>query len=149
MGKKLSEKFEKITRVRLPFDLRHTDAGKNYGIHGLEVCFILVGKKGATQFMVHFPVFLPHVQKELDKDPTTRFFNRISGFDVGYHALTPQYEDQRQMDCDLLPDGKCYYDGSGLQADQWVNEIFSIKGKTLEDEIWNRLEIEYTERFET
>jgi hypothetical protein len=43
--------------------------------------------------------------------------------------------------------GPCFYDGSSLRADEWAEEIFSIRGKHPEEEIWRRLEIEYTERF--
>lgn len=74
--------------------------------------------------------------------------NEISGTDVGYHSPVPMYEDQRSMECELIEGGKCYYDGSGLRADEWVKEIFSLRGKRPEELIWEKLEQEYKERFE-
>ena len=41
----MKKKFEKIYRVRLPFDGRHKDPNKNYGIHGFDIWFILKGPK--------------------------------------------------------------------------------------------------------
>lgn len=141
--------FEKITKVQLPYDRRDPDPKKDYGIHGFSIFYILKGPKGATQFYFSVHVFLPHVQKDLEtKSSMDRYRERtISGYDVGYHALTPQYEGQSQMDCELFPCGKCYYDGSSLRAEEWVDEIFSIRGERPDDEIWRRLENEYIERF--
>lgn len=137
-------KFEKITNVRLPFDRRHDEPYKNYGIKGLDVWFVLKGAKGAVQFAVSFPTYLPHVTREAKVkgwfDPED-----ISGIDVGYHAKKPQYKSQTSMKCDYL--GECYYDGSGLLAQEWADEIFSITGENPENEIWRRLEQEYLDLF--
>lgn len=142
-------KFEKITKVRLPFDRRHTDDQKNYGIGGLDVWFILKGPRGAVQFAVNFPQYLPHIDREYPpKFPDWNERKRIMGFDVGYHALEPQFEGQTQMgDCDVFDGKPCYYDGSGLRADTWVDEIFSVRGKRPEDILWAKLEEEYYELF--
>jgi hypothetical protein len=137
--------FERITKVRLPFDKRHSDPRKNYGIHGLDVWFILKGKKGATQFMVNVGVYLPHLRTGRE-----RLFGEgeINGYDVGYHALEPQYEGQEAMDhCDVFEGRKCYYDGSSLRADDWAKEIFSIRGENPEKRLWEKLEEEYKEMF--
>lgn len=142
------EKFERITRVRLPFDRRHSDPSKNYGIHGLDVYFILKGEKGAAQFAVNFPVFLPHVEREHEgKFPKIR--KEILGIDVGYHSPVPTFEGQNAMrgDCDVIG-GKCYYDGSGLRADDWVQELFSVRGEHIDKLVWKKLEEEYADRFE-
>jgi hypothetical protein len=139
--------FKKVTQVRLPFDMRHAEDGKNYGIHGLDIWFILIGPKGAVQFAVTFPTYLPHV--ELYDRPDWTYQPKISGFDVGYHSPKPMYEDQAESACELLEGGKCYYDGSSLQADDWVKELFSTKGERIEPLLWAKLEQEYKDRFET
>jgi hypothetical protein len=130
-------KFKKITKVRLPFDMRHQESDKDYGVGGLVVTFILVGDMGAIQYSVGFPCYLPHV----------KLSGQITGYDVGYHAKKPQYEGQGKRDCDLFDLGYCYYDGSSLLADKWTNEIFSIIGQQPENIIWNKLEEEYCYRF--
>lgn len=130
-------KFEKITNVRLPFDCRSTDPSKNYGIDNLGVWFVLKGPKGAIQFIVSFPIYLPHVTREKGG----LLPGNISGTDVGHHAKAPQYDGQTSMKCDYF--GECYYDGSSLRAQEWADQIFSITGEQPEKEIWRRLEQEY------
>ena len=144
----MTEKFEKLTKVRLPFDRRNPDPKINYGIHATDIWFILKGPKGAIQFGVTLPCYLPHVQAELEAKPDTWGRNKIRGFDVGYHALEPQYEGQHEMDeCDLFPGSKCFYDGSSLRADEWVEDIFSVRGEPPETLLWKMLEEEYELRF--
>lgn len=138
-----AEKFQKITNVRLPFDRRSADPKTNYGIHGLDIWFILKGPKGAVQFAINFPIYLPHVEAERY---AWKYKPEIMGIDIGYHALEPQYEGQTKMECQMF--GECYYDGSSLRADDWVKEIFAIRGTHLEDEIWSRLEEDYRRRFD-
>lgn len=140
------EKFEKIQRVKLPFDMRSNVPNKNYGIHGLDIWYILKGPKGAVQFMFSVNCFLPHVIEE--NGPNFLQSNMFEGYDVGYHSPKPMFEGHGEMDCDLLDTGKCYYDGSSLQAGEWAKEIFAIRGERPDDEVWRRLEKEYEERFE-
>lgn len=141
--------FEKITNVRLPFDRRDPNPRKNYGIHGLDIWFILKGEKGAVQYGVTLPVFLPHVQRELEgKHPDLRSLREIRGFDVGYHARAPQYEGQSSMEgCSIFDGEPCFYDGSSLRADEWTEEIFSTRGTHPEERLWDMLLDEYNERF--
>lgn len=144
-------KFERIQRVRLPFDRRHEDPKKNYGIHGFDIWFILKGPKGATQFMFSIHSFLPHIEREERPKWIAKgsdYKKTISGYDVGYHSLIPQYEDHAESNCDLFPGQKCYYDGSSLLADKWVQEIFSIRDKHPDERVWEMLEEEYNYRFE-
>lgn len=47
----------------------------------------------------------------------------IFAYDLGYHSVAPQYEEQGDaMECDLVEGGRCYYDGSGLQAEQVLGD---------------------------
>lgn len=147
---KYEKLFKKITRVGLPFDMRNDDPHINYGIHGFDIWFILHGPKGAVQFMISLDLHLPHIEREeRPKWRTGAYYKdeKIRGYDVGYHALTPQYEGQYIRECDLLEGGKCYYDGSALASDEWVKEIFSIRGEKPENRLWDKLEEEYISRF--
>lgn len=86
-------------------------SGGSHGIHGLQIRWLVIGAKGAVQFLL-YTGWLP--------EPETDLFSPVKTItlpaDLGYHSLTPQYEEQSAMDCELLPGGKCYYDGSGLNA---------------------------------
>ena len=136
------KKFERITKVRLPFDKRDPDPKKNYGIHGLDIWFILKGKKGAVQFGVTVNVYLPHVNTR----PGRGDIGAFSGFDVGYHAMEPQFEGQTAMgNCEIC--SPCYCDGSSLRAAEWAKEVFSVRGENPEKLIWEKLESEYRDRF--
>ena len=50
-------------------------------------------------------------------------------------------------ECYLVEGGKCYYDGSCLRADEWAQEIFSVKNEPPENLVWKKLEEDYIERF--
>ena len=137
--------YEHILTLRAPFDKRNSIPSKDYGIHGMELRMVVRRSNNCTQFVAYLPVYLPHVTKELWGKPYSEY-NPFEGMgaDVGYHASSPQYEDQTPMDyCDLLKGGRCYYDGSGLRADEWY-KIFLEKGL---NEIWKMLETDWEERF--
>lgn len=80
--------------------------------HDVHTWYILVGPHGAVQFAY---MELP---EEIDLPIAPEKF---MGTDVGYHAYEPRYEDHRPMECEwLLGTSRCYYDGSGLAADEWL-----------------------------
>lgn len=137
--------FERIVKVTGAFDKRDSDPQKNYGIGACRIWFILKGPVGAIQFQIGTNWFLPAIQRER-REWQHNYENRFDvihpqGWDVGYHAIEPQYEVQEDMECDLF--GRCYYDGSGLRADNWIPNF--IEGGT--DWLWPALETEYYERF--
>jgi hypothetical protein len=146
---KKSIRFERIHKVTLPYDLRNEDPSKNYGIHGMDVWFVLKGPKGAVQFMFTVQAYLPHVKAEFDaKDQRSVIGDMFIGCDLGYHALEPQYEGQRPLGkCDLFPGRECYYDGSSSIAYEWARELFATRGSRLEPIVWQRLEQEYEDQF--
>ena len=133
--------MEKITKFSKPFDKRHTDPSKNYGI-GSAVCWmILKGDKGAVQFSFSTGIYPPNVLAEWK---AKGYVSEPMGYDVGYHSPTPIYDGQDLMGkCDLL-DGDCYYDGSSLRAEEWF-KIFMEDGY---ERIWEMLEDYYKELFE-
>lgn len=143
------ESFERIVHFAPAFDRRDPNPSKNYGIHGVEIRFVLKGKKGATQFVVYTNWFLPHNQKELyEKGKISshlQFGNpEPMGVDIGYHSPKPMYENQSSRpDCPYLNGKPCYYDGSGLRADEFI-PTFLAGGS---DAVWKMLEKEYQDIF--
>ena len=143
------EQFKKTVEFAPAYDKRNPDPSKNYGIHGVEIRFVLKGKKGATQFLIYTNWFLPHVQKELyaKGSISTRLkFGRPepSGADIGYHSPKPMYRGQTKINnCPYLDGKPCYYDGSGLRADRFIPEFLAGGSDT----VWKMLEEEYRHRF--
>ncbi len=130
------------------FDRRNSDPAKNYGIHGMEMRFVLIGPEGAMQFLVFTNLMLPHVREELfqKRNGTVERFDLSApmGADIGYHARTAQYDGQEPMpgDCEYVG-GPCYYDGSSLGAQEFMPE-FLAGG---DDVVWAMLEKRYARRF--
>lgn len=133
--------LQRIVKFSKAFDKRSPEPSKNYGVGGVNCWMILRGEKGAVQFVFSTGIYLPHI---LDEWEVKGYVNKPMGFDVGYHSPTPMYEGQKQMDsCVLLPEGKCYYDGSGLRGNEWF-KIFMEEG---DEAIWKLLEEDYKDRF--
>jgi len=137
--------FEHIVKVTGAFDRRDPDPKKNYGIHGMELRFILKGERGAMQFVVYTPIHLEHVAEELWQNHRTKNYNpfKATGADIGYHSKTPRYEEQPKMECEYTGCGHCYYDGSSLQADEFMPEF--LAGGS--DAVWKMLEERYNSLF--
>jgi len=140
--------FERIVTMRPAFDKRDPDPKKNYGIHGVELRMAAKGPFGATQFLLYTNWMLPHVTKETMQRELGRSSEiglRCSFLpmpaDLGYHWHAPRYDGQQERDCDLLPSGKCYYDGSGLNAEP-IFETLLTEGS---DGVWRKLEEYYRE----
>lgn len=137
--------LERITNVRGAFDKRNPDPKKNYGIHSMELHFILKGPKGAVQFLVYTGMHLPHVEAELwGKRGEWNPFHPM-GADIGYHSPHPVYEGQTAVHSDCqYTGGECYYDGTSLGADEFMPE-FLAGGDSA---VWAMLERRYHETFE-
>lgn len=142
------EKLERIVKVNPAYDKRHSDPSKNYGIHGAEMIFLLKGKKGCIQFVFCTNWQLPHVQKEFDDRIFTSMnktefecFYHPMAFDIGYHSPVPQYEDQKPVteSCEWLDGKPCYYDGSSLRAETYLQLLISQGSEA----VWKEMEKEY------
>ena len=122
------------------FDKRDPDPKKNYGIHGMELCFVLIGPKGATQFVIFTNWMLPQVRAPWDEMIKAHLLQPIPA-DVGYYAYVAQYDGQTPLfpECEYLGGKPCYYDGSGLQAEGLFDE-FVAKG---EEVVWSTLRERY------
>lgn len=144
----------KTVEITPAFDKRHSNPNKNYGIHCADLRFVLGNEFGYVQFVLYTNWYLPETIEEmrrdgnktlvLDKYPFT-YFQAPMPADLGYHSPKPMYEGQTALDCDLLPGGKCYYDGSGLQA----NKVFEILVREGSEGVWKFLEKKHAELFQT
>ena len=147
----MADKLERRTEFYPGFDRRDPDPKKNYGIDGGSLGFYVIGPKGAIQFTCSALLYPPHVREEMldracDAHGVARdILFEPMGYDLGYHAREPQYEGQKPMqrECTLMG-GTCYYDGSSLQAAEWMKE-FMERGT---EWLWPRLEQLYRDRFE-
>lgn len=143
-------KFERIVWVSPAYDKRSDDPAKNYGICACRITFILKGPLGAIDFMIGTDWYLPETQREKRswQQQYDRRFDKIKpdGWDVGYHSPKPMYEGQEPLhhDCDLIDGGVCYYDGSGLQAQEIIPDF--LAGGT--EWLWPYLEGRYRDQFE-
>lgn len=136
--------LERIVKFYPAYDKRHEDPAKNYGIHGVELRMLVKGDRGAVQFVLYTNWMLPHVTKELtNKSQDTGLFKPLPA-DLGYHSLTPIYKGQKSSGkCEYLDGKKCYYDGSGLNAERIYTTLLSHGS----DGVWKALEEYYSEVF--
>ena len=118
------------------FEPGYNDRGGKYGVHGMGIRWLLRGKYGAVQFLMNAG-WVPGEKMRLaiaDCFPT--------GFNLGYHALVPHYEGQDSMGpCEYLDGKECFYDGSGLAADDLMHE-FIREGERV---VWEKLESRYAD----
>ena len=141
IGEKM--KFERIVKFRLPFDKRHPEPSKNYGISALQIWFVLKKGQKAVQVMISTNSYLNSVIKEYQDMNMDLFTNEntYDCWDVGYHSNIKMYKNQKKHDCDILSGGKCYYDGSSLRGKtDKVAENFLEHG---EEWVWKYLEEEW------
>ena len=142
-------KMERIVKMSPAWDKRHSDPSKNYGIHGVNLRFALVGEKGATQFLVYTNWQLPHVTEELlAKSVNGASYSMLEvrflpmPADLGYHSRAKTEYGMHSEECDLLGGG-CWYDGSGLEAER----VFERLVREGDAAVWEELELFYVEQF--
>ncbi len=111
----------------------------------MRIKFTLKGPNGATQFMIGTCWGPRQSDASTHRLISGGTFDpcRPSGWDVGYHSPVPQFDGQEDMECDLLPGGRCFYDGSGCRADDWIDGF--VTGGS--DWVWSKLEAEYRSLF--
>jgi hypothetical protein len=141
--------MERITKFIPAYDERNNPKG-NYGIHGVDLRMYLKGELGTVQFVVYTNWYLPHVQEELihrnaNDELSIRCMFTPQPADVGYHSPKPMYEGQEPMtdSCECLDGKPCYYDGSGLYAE----EIYKVLVEKGSDGVWKDLENYYVDVF--
>jgi len=140
------EGFRTQIGIQPAFDKRAPEPHKNYGIGEMRMCFYLIGPKGAVQWMIGTNWYVDTARKHLATFPPNSYDRPYEprGWDLGYHALEAQYDGQTPHDCNLIDGGKCYYDGSGLNAELLVERF--LEGGL--EYLWPALLAYYTRTFE-
>ena len=112
------------------------DTGGSHGRHGVDMRWYLRGPLGVVQFLVS-------TGWGIDATPERAWGPAMAAF-LGYHAPQPLHSEQMRMDeCDVLEQGFCYYDGSGLAAD----EPWRLLREEGHEAVWAFLRNHYTELF--
>jgi hypothetical protein len=139
--------------IRPAFDKRNPKPHLNCGIHGCELICVIGNDNGYVQFVLYTNWLLPETEEEFKADPGSIMVKEFYPFtflqaplaaDLGYHSPVPHYEGQTANDCHLLPGGKCYYDGSSLQA----TEMFNHLRREGTDGLWKRLAAYHAQLFQ-
>lgn len=139
-----SSKLERIVEFHPAYDKRDPDPSKNYGIHGMEILFVLKGPAGAVVWLIYTNWNVPSARSLRPNHSMGIYGRPFMGADLGYHALVSQYEEQEERDCCYTSSGKCYYVGSGLNAELLVENFIAQGDKYL----WAALEAYYRTCFE-
>ena len=147
--------MERIISFRPAYDKRDPNPRKNYGIHGVDLTFVLKGAAGAVQFVIYTNWHLPHVTRELiykacvSNDVANYIESTFTPMptDLGYHSPYPMYKDQTTVtnSCKYLDGKPCYYDGSGLAAEDIYKRLVA-EGDAA---VWEELEAYYKQTFGT
>lgn len=168
--------MERITKFLPAYDKRNPDPKKDYGISHVRCIMVLRGKEGAVHFSFSTGMLLPKTIEEYIKDGRAKyeltsyghyFLNKPMGYDVGYHARTPQFEGQTvvwptkmrktgtgplDVAFDKIDDKPpvcewlgvpCYCDGSALRAEKFMDVLIE-EGS---DAVWEMLEADYKDQF--
>ena len=122
------------------------DKRPTYGIHGMNLRFILKGPEGATQFVIYTNWLLKQNQEAIDGGVDRDFPHLLCHplpADVGYHSPRPLYPEQTVLSetCEYLDGKPCYYDGSTLNAEalywRFVEQGEAVVWKELEARYWD------------
>jgi hypothetical protein len=134
--------FERVITFRPGFKCELT-GGSSHGQHGMDLLFLLIGDKGAIQFVVYT---MWMIDPDFCRYSSANKIMPPMAADIGYHSPKPMYEGQASMgnDCPWI-DGECFYDGSSLQAE----EVFKVFRASGEEALWELLEERYRDWFES
>ncbi|UDL15454.1 hypothetical protein SEA_PEPE25_79 [Microbacterium phage Pepe25] len=123
--------------------------GKDYGVASMNIAFLLHGPVATIQFVMSTG-WTPEKVLVPGYGFTEWSHHAPTGFDLGYHADQPISEDMRDWsggpdgrECDFRPGGRCWYDGSGLQADALLERLM-FEGHAA---VWSELEAYYRSQF--
>ena len=96
--------------------------------------FLLAGERGTVQF-------LWNIRTKGERNGYRELADVPEGWDLGFHAAEPRdYQDEDdKRDCDVLTQGFCWYDGSGLQGEELGNRFV----ESGEEIVWETLQDRY------
>jgi len=139
--------FERTIEFKPAFDKRDPNPAKNYGVHCVEMRWLLKRPKGIIQFVLYTGWHLPHVQEELQAKCHERKSCPLSSLpaDIGYHSPVPVYEGQGFVteSCPYLGGVPCYYDGSSLNAEPIFEKLVTLGHEA----VWKEMEKWYYNTF--
>lgn len=125
-------------------------SGGSHGRHGLSIRFVVKGDAGAVQFLI-YTHWLPQYKKAdyigyRDCKWEDETGMPVMPADLGYHSKTPHYDGRSIIDdhCEFCDNQPCYYDGSGLNANDAMYAL--VNGGDIG--LWNFLEGYYYSVFE-
>jgi len=143
------KQLKKIIEFSPAFDKRDPDPAKNYGVHGVDIKFVLKGEKGAVQFLLFTNWQLPHItakyKNKFNSPQDIELWFTPMPADLGYHRKNPEYSGQNPTHnkCEYTG-GICYYDGSTLNA----KRIYDVLLHEGDEGVWRELELYYKKIFE-
>lgn len=136
-------KLKKTIQFIPAYDKRNADPRKNYGVHGVDIRFILGNSdQGYVQFVLSTNWMLKSCRPAWDEYKPAHILQPFPS-DLGYHSRVPMYEGQNSVKCNLL--GTCYYDGSTLNAEP----IFEILVEQGEKALWKALRNYHKQTFKS
>lgn len=137
---------------RIEFTPAYDKVDEGYGIHGVDMRWLLEGPRGVIQFVVFTNWHLPETQTRLDRKTvggdllSLQCLYHPMPADIGYHSPTPIHEWRNAPSfesCEYLGGRPCYYDGSSLYADVFFKLLIE-KGH---EAVWQKMEEYYQDTF--
>lgn len=118
--------FARRVSFAAAYDKRDPNPSKNYGIHGVRITFAVIRDGEGLTFSVLTNWQLPHVQAEADaqKSKPGRDY-RPMAFGVDIHRKVPTYEDQAPIENCSITGGDCYFDGSALLGESFLETLIT------------------------
>lgn len=121
------------------FDKRNPDPHKNYGIHCVDMYFVVKGKKGAVSFQIMTGWFL---EKNRDANEGMRHFPIAA--DILTHSIV-NYEKLQEGNHHPV----CMFTGKGCYSNMhsllWAEQVFNEFCEKGEKYLWGELEKVYRE----
>lgn len=130
--------FKREVRFKAAYDKRDPTPSKNYGIHGVDLIFLLTKDGEGLEYTILTNWQLPHVEVEVAAKWSQQMQRPLSASCSG-HWKKPCYEDQAaSTDKCNLTGGVCYSDGTFI-----TDDLFNILLTEGSDGLWKALEARF------
>lgn len=138
--------MEREVSFRAAYDKRDPDPNKNYGVHGVDIFFVLRGEQGAITFCLFTDWVLPHVARWWESIGATRFCDPFVPQTGGltFHSASPHPDGSGPNECNWLPGGRCYQRMSSTIHEREVADRLIREGG---EGVWAAMEGWYKETF--